>query len=67
MRSYKSSKEMRLFLPFKRKGLLQFERTQLAGGEHLSSYGKTSLFITKYQESSKKEQMGKTSKKPRYH
>jgi len=32
------SKEMRLFLLFNRTGLLQFERTQLTGGMHLSSY-----------------------------
>ena len=35
---YRRSKEMRLFLPFERKGLLPFGRTQLTGGEHLSSY-----------------------------
>jgi len=38
MLCYRLSKEIRLFLLFNRKGLLQFERTQLTGGMHLSSY-----------------------------
>jgi len=38
MLCYRLSKEMRLFLLFNRTGLLQFERTQLTGGMHLSSY-----------------------------